>query len=300
MPMDIVIASGKGGVGKSLITSSLLYRLRERYNVVGLDADASAPNLHLIFGVDSWEHVEDYTGGEIATISPEKCIKCNVCVKSCIYDAIVPSDGQDIPMIRDYLCEGCRACGYVCPVDAITYSEVKSGVIRRTTTRYGFPLISARLDVGRPNSGKLVAEERKWAREITQENDGITFIDSAAGIGCEAIASMSGASMAILVAEPTKASVSDMARAYRLASHFGVKSYIVVNKASINPDFRGIEEFARENDLEIIGEVPYDSTIPMSACMRKPLLEAYPDSEAAKAIEDLVDRVDKIIKELRT
>ena len=295
MPMDIVVASGKGGVGKSLVTSSLLYVLRDKYSVIGLDADAPAPNLHLIFGVEDWEYVEDYAGGEVAEISPEKCIKCNICVDKCIYDAIVPASGESIPIIRDYLCEGCRACGYSCPVNAITYREILSGVLRRTTTSYGFPLISAKLDVGRPNSGKLVADERKWAREMAGD-DTVTFIDSAAGIGCEAIASMSGASAAILVAEPTEASVSDMARAYGIASHFGVKSYIVVNKSSINPGFGGIERFARENNIDIIGTIPYDDSIPHSARMRKPLLEAYPDSSASGALRDVASAVEEIIE----
>ena len=294
MSLDLVVASGKGGVGKSLITSSILYLLRERFPVVGVDADAPAPNLHIIFGVDAWDHEEDYIGGEVAVIG-EECIMCNVCVDHCIYEAIIPSDGSELPVIRDYLCEGCRACGYVCPVNAITYRQVLSGKLRKTSTNYNFPLISAELDVGRPNSGKLVADERKWARDMASKNDALVVIDSAAGIGCEVIASMSGANIAVLVAEPTDASLSDMKRAHYLAEHFGVEPFIVINKSTINSGYDGIKKFAEENDIVILGEVPYDEAIPQSLKMRKPMLEVFPESEAAEAIKNIVEKLEKII-----
>lgn len=295
MTLDIVVASGKGGVGKSLMTSSLAYLLRDRFRIVALDADAPAPNLHIIFGVNEWEHVEDYFDGTIAEISVDKCVKCNICVGSCIYDAIVPSDGSTYPVIRGYLCEGCRACGYSCPKKAISYVPVKSGVLRRTKTKYGFPLISAKLDVGRPNSGKLVTDERKWAREIGSE-DSITLIDAAAGIGCELIASMSGAHISIFVVEPTEASLRDMMRAYSVAEHFGLTSYLVVNKSTLNPDFAAIKRFAEEKRMEILGQIPYDEAIPKSLHKRMPLIEIYPESEAANAIKDIASKVAGIIE----
>ncbi len=41
--MQVAIASGKGGVGKSTVTASLLYLLKDEYRLVAVDADADAP-----------------------------------------------------------------------------------------------------------------------------------------------------------------------------------------------------------------------------------------------------------------
>ena len=102
--------------------------------------------------------------------------------------------------------------------------------------------------------------------------------------------------MAILVAEPTQASLSDMSRALYLAEHFNVPAYIVINKATMNPDFDGIEAFAEEKGLEIIGRIPYDDSIPHSLRQRKPYLEVG-SGPAKDAIIETVRRVEDIIED---
>ena len=48
----IAVASGKGGVGKTLITASLAIALRRRgYTVLAVDADMGMRNLDLLLGV---------------------------------------------------------------------------------------------------------------------------------------------------------------------------------------------------------------------------------------------------------
>lgn len=296
MVLEIVIASGKGGVGKSLVTSSLLYILNERYNVIGVDADAPAPNLGIIFGVDKWDQEWDYIGGDVVTINQEKCIHCGMCADVCVYDAIYHDGINTVPHVRTYLCEGCRACVSICPVDAIGMIALRSGIIRTANTIYGFPLISAKLDVGRPNSGKLVAEERQKARNLAQRPGDVVFIDSAAGIGCAVIASMTGANIAILVAEPTPASLWDLKRIHAVAEHFGIETYIVVNKYDIDPGFRGIDHFAKTKGIRIIGQIPYDENVPKSLAIRIPMVKAFPHSPATVALYELVETMATLIE----
>jgi len=67
--VELVIASGKGGVGKSLLASSLAILLAKHgHRLVAVDADAEAPNLHLALGVREWDRVEPYYEGRIAYI----------------------------------------------------------------------------------------------------------------------------------------------------------------------------------------------------------------------------------------
>ncbi|MCD6140384.1 MAG: ATP-binding protein [Thermococcus sp.] len=289
--MQIAIASGKGGVGKSSVAAALIYLLKDDYPLIAVDADADAPNLDLLFGVERWEEEKELTSAKVAKINSETCIKCGICAERCPYDCIKILDENYI--VNELTCEGCGVCKLVCPVNGvITLEEVRSGVIRKTTTKYGFSLISAQLDVGRPNSGKLVTEEKEWAKRIMKEK-GIEhmIVDSAAGIGCQVIASLSGANVAILVAEPTPASLSDVKRVYRVVQHFREPAYLIINKADLNPGFKGLYEFAKEEDIPIIGEIPYDRAIPKSMIMLKPVVEAFPESKASKALKQIAEVV---------
>jgi len=255
--MQVAIASGKGGVGKSTITASLLYFLKDRYKLIAVDADAEAPNLGLLLGVEDWEEEKEHRGAKVARINPETCVRCGICYERCPYECIyVDEEGNYV--VNELTCEGCNVCCLVCPVPGtVTLEEVRSGVIRKAITKYGFPIISAQLDVGRPESGKLVTEEKEWAKKIMDEL-GLEhmIVDSAAGIGCQVIASLGGADVAILIAEPTPASLSDVQRAYRVVQHFRQPAYLIINKADINPGFTALEEWANDEGIPTLGRIP--------------------------------------------
>ena len=295
--MQIAIASGKGGVGKSSVTASLLYFLKDRYKLIAVDADAEAPNLGLLLGVTEWEEEREHFGAKVARINPEGCVRCGICMERCPYDCIyIDEEGNYV--VNELTCEGCNVCGLVCPVTGtITLEEVRSGVIRKATTKYGFPIISAQLDVDRPESGKLVTEEKEWAKKIMEELSlEHMIVDSAAGIGCQVIASLGGADLAILIAEPTPASLSDVQRVYKVVQHFREPAYLIINKADLNPGFTALKEWAESEGILILGEIPYDRAIPKSMSMLKPVVEAFPDSKAAKALKEIAERIaDEII-----
>ena len=290
--MQLAIASGKGGVGKSTITASLLHFLKDEYSLIAVDADAEAPNLGLLLGVTEWEEEREHIGAKIARINTESCIRCGICMERCPYDSIYIDDEGNY-VVNELTCEGCNVCGLVCPVaGTISLEEVRSGVVRRATTKYGFPIISAQLDVGRPESGKLVTEEKEWAKKIMEElNLEHMIVDSAAGIGCQVIASLGGADAAILIAEPTPASLSDVQRAYKVVQHFREPAYLIINKADINPGFTKLREWAEGEGIPILGEVPYDSAIPRSMGLLKPIVEVFPESRASKALGEITKRI---------
>jgi MinD superfamily P-loop ATPase len=186
---EIVVASGKGGVGKSTVTGNLAVLLAERgYRFVAADADAEAPNLHIVLGVDEWSREEPYYEGRVAYIVDELCTRCNICAEVCTYGA-VEVDEEGRYRINQYICEGCITCSAACPAKAIRYRfRVRSGTLRiAEKTAYGFPLVSAEIVPGRPNSGKLVTEVKNTAKKILGGGDGFVFIDAAAGIGCQVI-----------------------------------------------------------------------------------------------------------------
>ena len=59
----IAVASGKGGVGKSLVASSLALNLSKKGNKVGLlDLDLYGPSSHIILGVKNYKFPEEEKG----------------------------------------------------------------------------------------------------------------------------------------------------------------------------------------------------------------------------------------------
>lgn len=291
--VEIVVASGKGGVGKSTIAASLAVLLAEKgYPLIAADADAEAPNLHLALGVEEWDQVEDYHEGRVAYITRELCTDCGVCREVCPFGAVEVVGGHYT--INPYICEGCITCSMACPVKAIRYKfNLKAGVLRvKKETRYGFPLVSSEVAPGKPNSGKLVTEVKNKAKALAGGRDAVILIDAAAGIGCQVISSLTGAHIAVLVAEPTPASFSDLERIHKLTKHFNIAPMLVVNKYDLNPEYTSIlYEYAKRSNMPIAGVIPFDESVARALVEEKPLVKAYPESPAAKAVGEIAEYI---------
>ena len=301
-PVELVVASGKGGVGKSTLAATLAIVLARRgYRLVAVDADAEAPNLHIVLGVDRWDEETPVYEGRVAYIVDELCTRCNACAEACVYGAVEVHDGRY--WINPWICEGCITCSAACPPKAIRYRfRVKSGVVRLArSTRYGFPLVGGESAPGRPNSGKLVTETKNRGKSLLGA-EGVLLVDAAAGIGCQVISSLTGAQLALLVAEPTLASLSDLKRIHRLTKHFGIAPMLVVNKYDLNPDIVGeIEDYARAENIPVIGRIPFDPAVPESMVKAVPLVEYMPDSPAAEAMLRIAEFVaDKVLTDWRS
>ena len=87
--MKIAVASGKGGVGKSMLASSLALLFGQRNNLIAVDADVDAPNLHLWLGQgEKWDKTEELFTNERPVIDKQKCKLCGKCVDICAFKAL--------------------------------------------------------------------------------------------------------------------------------------------------------------------------------------------------------------------
>ena len=279
---QIVIISGKGGTGKTILTAALAFLAEKK---VLADCDVDAANLYLmVHPVIKETHT--FTGGEKAIYNEKKCTYCGVCVSLCRFGAVHSSDEGTIS-IDPFSCEGCRVCALSCPSQAIEMKPVVCGEWYVSQTKYG-PFVHARLNPGEENSGKLVSVVRKKAKEIAGSNNmDWVFIDGPPGIGCPVIASLSGVDLAVAVTEPTLSAVHDMERVIETSKHFKVKTACIINKYDINKqNTQGIMNWCHNNNVEFLGKISYSEDAIKAVTQGIPIPE-LPESRLAKEIYEI-------------
>jgi MinD superfamily P-loop ATPase len=272
----MTILSGKGGTGKTTVTASLAALSS---NAVFADCDVDASNLHLLLKPEVKETI-DFKGLNLAVIDPERCTKCGLCEEKCRFNAI--SDFKVDPIH----CEGCKVCVHICPVQAIDFVERVCGYAYISETKYG-PMSHAHLIPGMENSGKLVTLVRQNAKKLAEEGGHeLVLVDGPPGIGCPVIASLADIDYGLVVVEPTLSGIHDLERAIQLLDHFKVKALVCVNKHDLNDEnTAAIEEFCREEGIEVVGKVPFDPEVTKAMVAGRPVVEYTPDSPAAQAIK---------------
>jgi MinD superfamily P-loop ATPase len=98
-------------------------------------------------------------------------------------------------------------------------------------------MVHARLGVAAENSGKLVSTVRREARRIAEEvHRSLIIVDGPPGIGCPVIASVTGATLVLVVTEPTVSGQHDLERVLSLTRHFKMPAAGCVNKWDLNPE----------------------------------------------------------------
>ncbi len=289
MLKELVVVSGKGGTGKTTLASSFAY-LSE--NKVIADCDVDASDMHLILQPEI-KQVKPYTGRKKAKVIEEECTLCGICVDECRFDAIT-----DINQINPIKCEGCGVCKIVCPVDAIEMVPTQAGELYLSESRYG-PLIHARLFPGEENSGQLVSLVRQFAK-ITcgTKNKDLVIIDGPPGTGCPVTSAITGTNLAVVVTEPTLSGIHDLERVVEVIRQFKIKPTVVINKYDINPEMtEKIENFARENEILLLGKIPFDERAVESVVDRKSVPE-YCDCELSEIIKEIWEKAFSLLREV--
>lgn len=280
---ELLVISGKGGTGKTSITAAFASLAT---NMVMCDADVDAADLHLLMNPAPRE-INNFVGGNLAFINPDKCVKCDVCRDLCRFDAI--SEDYEIDAIA---CEGCGVCVDLCPENAIDFPEQVCGRWFISDAKFG-PMVHARLGIAEENSGRLVTLIRQQAKELAvKEKKDLIITDGPPGIGCPVIASLGGVSAVVIIAEPTVSGVHDMKRVVELAAHFKVPGMVCVNKYDLNiKKTEEIEAFAAEKNIEILGRIPFDALFTKAMIQGKNIIEYDDESKLSKIISSVWEKI---------
>lgn len=247
---QLLILSGKGGTGKTTLAASFVSLSGAKAYA---DCDVDAPNLHLVTRHPHEPRHSDYYGMPKAVIDPTLCIQCGRCQEHCRFDAIY-NDGTY--WVNHFACEGCGVCALLCPTKAVSFVPDIAGDLM--LYKNGAVFSTAELQMGSGTSGKLVTEVKKQLIKAADKSE-FAVIDGSPGIGCPVIASMSGADLVLIVAEPSVSGISDMERIIDTAIKFQVRVVVCTNKYDLNlSKTEEIENYCRENHLLFVGRIPYD------------------------------------------
>jgi MinD superfamily P-loop ATPase len=283
--IEVVVLSGKGGTGKTSLTAAFAHLARQP---VICDLDVDAPDLHLLLNPRRVES-ESFRAGHKARILPEACDGCGLCIDVCRFQAIACIDS--VAKVDALRCEGCKSCVAFCPSEAIAFDEKHCGNWYLSVTRMG-PLVHAQLFPGEENSGRLVALLRQKARAMAKEKKfDLILSDGPPGIGCPVISSLSGATLAVLVTEPTPSGTHDLLRIVELCQHFQVPCGVIINKCDLNQNqHRQIEAFCETQALPILGGLPYDPVFIEAVVKGQPVTEYQPNG-IGKRVGDIWSKI---------
>lgn len=266
--MIVSVASGKGGTGKTTVAVGLALSLN---NVQFLDCDVEEPNAHLFLKPRITETSPAFIF--IPDIVDERCDYCGECQRVCAFNSIAvlknPETGKGSVLVFDHLCHSCGACCILCPRGAILETKKQIGVIEKGIAR-DFPFVHGKLNIGEVMSPPLIRQVKK---EIDPKKT--VIIDAPPGTTCPVIETVKGSDFCILVTEPTPFGLNDLTLAVDVLKTLGIPSGIVLNRSDIGDD--GVASFAREQDIPLLMNIPFDRDIASAYSMGVPMVDVKED-----------------------
>lgn len=253
--MKIAVTGGKGGTGKSTVSTALANRLAEDKDILLIDADVDCPDDDLILSIDT-ERIKEVEN-MIPEIDEEECIRCGRCVESCRENALVQVKDKTPFLVKDQ-CTGCRTCKHVCPVGAITESKQPVGSIHKGK-KDNITLIKGELKPGIEEASLVVNAVKDYIKPEEDKYDHI-IIDTAAGTHCPVIAALIGVDMAICVTEPTPLGNHDLKLILKLTNELDIPSKTVINRSDIS-DQKETKRVTEEHGSKVVGKIPYSKDI---------------------------------------
>lgn len=289
-----MVASGKGGTGKTYIAASLAKVLAPVENISFFDADVEEPNALLFLGpafgkADAGREVQapdfqEELSVPVPSVNDDKCTACGKCVEACSFNALVAIGGH--VLFYSHLCHSCGACFTVCPEGALVRSERRIGVV--TTYRFAsFLFCEGRIDVGEAKASPLIEDLSERAG-----GEAVSIIDSPPGVSCSMLAAVKKADFCILVSENTPFGLHDLEAAVEVMYSLSLPFAVILNKWQ--PGYTAPEEFIKKENIPLLLKIPFSARL-AGLYSKQLLIDEFDESLTGKLKEAGM----KIIAEIR-
>ena len=286
--MKIAIASGKGGTGKTTLSTNLAAYMSEKMPVVLVDLDVEEPNSGL-FIHGELTHREDKFK-MVPRWEAENCTLCGICSEVCNFHAIVQL--ADEIMVFPQLCHGCYACSELCPVNALPMIPEKMGELREFQAGK-LTFVESKLDIGQEQAVPLIAQTLRYVDEKHNAVD-LKIFDSPPGTSCPVIEATKDADLVILVTEPTPFGLHDLKLAVETMRELKKHFVVIINRYGIGND--DVVDYCNAENITIVAKIPNSKAIASSYSRGDLLYSAFP--EFRSQLDHVVDYIDNLNREV--
>jgi MinD superfamily P-loop ATPase len=246
--MKIAIASGKGGTGKTTLSTNLASYLSENNKVVLCDLDVEEPNSALFLKTEIIHQEKKYKG--IPEWHKNTCTLCGNCQEVCNYHAVIQLG--DTIMVFPELCHSCYACSDLCPTNSLPMINNEMGTLTHFKTNT-FDFVESRLKIGEEQAVPLIKQTLKYI-DNNFSDEFHKIYDSPPGTSCPVIESTKNADFVILITEPTPFGFNDVKIAIETMKALNKNFGIVINRYGVGND--DVINYCKKNNIPVLAKIP--------------------------------------------
>ncbi|MCK9246782.1 MAG: ATP-binding protein [Anaerolineaceae bacterium] len=265
--MQIAVASGKGGTGKTTIATSLALSLSNLARIRFFDCDVEAPNSH-IFLKPRFEDISPAVI-QIPQIQIDKCTACGRCVEVCEFHALAQV-GRNI-LVFPQLCHGCGSCTWNCPENAIIEVPNQIGTLERGVGRENIEFFRGQLTISEPMATPIIRQLKKMGRPAEGTID---IFDAPPGASCSVVETLHGVDFALLVTEPTPFGLHDLKQMLGILRDLNIPAGLVINRDGIGDD--SLVDIIEKQQIPVLLRVPFDRKLAESLAAGQSLVDVMP------------------------
>ncbi len=250
--MKIAVASGKGGTGKTFLSTNLAAFLSETTPAVLVDLDVEEPDCSLFFNGElirsetAYKPVPEWNGAG--------CLFCAKCQSVCNFHAVIKVKGS--VLVFPELCHSCYVCSELCPSGSLPMKNVRIGTISHFKFNK-LDYVEGRLDIGQEQAVPLISQTNDFPAKHLQKV--VTVCDCPPGTACPAIEAVKDADMVILTTEPTPFGLHDLTLIVKLMRLLEKKFAVVINKWCGGND--EVQKYCVKEKIPVIAKIPNDRRI---------------------------------------
>ena len=281
--MKIVIASGKGGTGKTFLSTNLFKTMESAgLRPVLVDCDAEVPNASIFIEgkpVQSWE-----TLMFCPEIDTDKCTYCNKCQEYCTFHAITCVPAMQYIHLSADLCHGCEACVHACQEGAIVPGKKVVGKVTAFSKDEQIRLIEARIQEGQHSGVPVIRDAIEKATQLSADH---LILDAPPGCSCPFVNTVLGADLVILITEPTPFGLSDLKQTIEVLRDLNQDFCVIINRSDLGDG--QMEAYLQDQQIPILASIPFSRTL--ANCYAQGKLAVEEDAKLADLFNQLMQSV---------